>query len=279
VEQAQPHTIGLVLSGGGVRGFAHVGILKGLEARGWRPDLVAGASMGGIVAAAYASGMSVAEMETESLYLTRLRHLARLLDRKISMDALIAGDRILQYFESKLHNAAFDELEMPLGLMAVDCLTGEQVPLTEGRVATAVRATMAFPGVFAPVEINGMILVDGGVSDNLPVCLAREMGATCVVAVDVCPRGASCTIAGEDDGTSLVPAPRLMALMQRGVDLVVATLTELRLEQCAPDVLMRPAVPHNVSTFTGFTHIAECIAAGEAAVRDWEDDLRAIFEA
>jgi len=271
--------VGLALSGGGVRGFAHVGILKALEARGWKPDLVTGTSMGGIVAAAYASGMSVAEMESESLNLTRLRNLARLLDRKISGEGLIAGDRLLEYFQTRLPSATFEQLRIPLGLMAVDCLTGEQAILMEGNLALAVRATMAFPGIFAPVEMNDRLLVDGGASDNLPVCLAREMGAECVVAVDVCPRDGSCGLASEDDGISLVPSLRLMALIQRGLDLIVATLTDLRLQQCPADVLIRPSIPINVSTFTGFTHIAECIAAGELEVTARADELKAIFEA
>jgi NTE family protein len=269
--------VGLTLSGGGVRGFAHIGILKGLEARGWRPDLVTGASMGGIIAAAYASGMSIAEIESEALSLTHLRHLARLLDRKLTADALIAGDRLLGYFQNTLRSATFEDLRMPLGLMAVDYLTGEQVRLTEGNLAPAVRATMAFPGVFAPMEIDGKLLVDGGASDNLPVALTREMGADRVVAVDVCPRACACPPTGEDDGTSLLVSLRLMSLMQRGMDLIVAALTDLRLQQCAPDVLMRPAVPRSVTTFMGFTHIPECIAAGEAAVSAAEDDLRAVF--
>jgi len=270
--------IGLTLSGGGVRGFAHIGILKGLEARGWRPDLVTGASMGGIIAAAYASGMTIAEIEREALSLTHLRRLARLLDRKLTADALVAGDRLLGYFESTLRSATFEELQMPLGLMAVDYLTGEQVRLRAGNLAHAVRATMAFPGVFAPMEIDGKLLVDGGASDNLPVALTREMGADRVVAVDVCPRASAGAPTGEDDGTSLLASPRLMSLMQRGMDLIVATLTDLRLQQCSPDVLMRPVVPRSVTTFMGFTHIPECIAAGEEAVSAAEDELRAVFE-
>lgn len=271
--------VALTLSGGGVRGFAHIGVLKALEAREWRPDLLTGTSMGGIIAAAYASGMTVAEMEQEAVALTSLRRLARLLDRKPTPAGLIAGEHLLRYFRTKLRRARFHELQIPLGLMAVDCDTGEQVPLREGDVALAVRATMAFPGVFAPVVIDGRTLVDGGASDNLPVALAREMGAARVVAVDVCPRGAPCIGGeGDEDGTSLVPAPKLMALMQRGFDLIMATLTDLRLQQCPADVLIRPTVPAGVGTFTGFTRIPECIAAGEAAVREHEDALRRVFE-
>jgi len=160
----------------------------------------------------------------------------------------------------------------------VNCLTGEEVAIREGDVARAVRATMAFPGVFAPLEIDGRLLVDGGASDNLPVRLAREMGADRVVAVDVCPRGGECPVPGLDDATSLMPAPKLMALMQRGFDLVIATLTDLRLQQDPADALLRPALPPEVGTFTGFTRIPECIAAGEAVVDAHDGQLRALFE-
>jgi len=270
--------IGLVLSGGGVRGFAHIGILKGLAARKWRPDLVTGTSMGGIVAAAYASGMLVDAMESEAVGFMHLPRLARLLDRRVHTNALLGGERFLQYFREMFDGLTFEELAVPLGLMAVDCETGERVELRSGDLATAVRATMAFPGVFAPVEIGGRLLMDGGASDNLPVRLAREMGAEVVVAVNVCPRPEYRTLASEDSGPSLLPISQLVAFAQRGLDIIMTTLTDLRLEQWPADLLLNPLLPSEVSTFSGFGHIAACIAAGEAAMDAHEDELREVFE-
>lgn len=277
--QTQKSTVGLVLSGGGVRGFAHVGVLKGLERRGWRPDLVAGTSMGGIVAAAYASGMGAQAMEQEALKFTHLPRLARLLDRKVHPNALIGGERLLEYFREKLGGAKFDQLALPLGLLAVDCDTGAEVALRSGDVATAVRATMAFPGVFAPVELDGRLLIDGGASDNLPVRLARDMGADIVVAVNVCPRPECSAFTADDAGLSaLLPIPKAAAVAQRGLDIVITSLTDLRLRECPADLLLRPHAPSGVTTFGGFGRIPECIAAGEAAVDEAEDALEAVFD-
>lgn len=275
--QGERPKIGLVLSGGGVRGFAHVGVLKALEARGWRPDLVAGTSMGGIVAAAYASGMKVDELEQEALQFTHLPRLARLLDRKVHSTALIGGERLLRYFREKLGGATFEELAVPLGLMAVDCDTGEALALRSGDVATAVRATMAFPGVFAPIEIDGRLLIDGGASDNLPVRLARDMGADAVVAVNVCPRPDCSPFTSAASGPSLLPISKAVAFAQRGLDIVINSLTELRLKEHPADLLLRPQVPLEVTTFGGFARIPECIAAGVAAVEAQAGELSAIF--
>ena len=256
-----------------------MGILKGLERRGWRPDLVAGTSMGGIVAAAYASGMDMQTMEQEALEFTHLPRLARLLDRKVHPNALIGGERLLEYFREKLGDADFDGLVMPLGLLAVDCDTGAEVALRKGDVATAARATMAFPGVFAPIELDGRLLIDGGASDNLPVRLARDMGAEIVIAVNVCPRPECAAFAPDDAGLSaLLPIPKAISVAQRGLDIVITSLTDLRLRECPADLLLRPRAPSEVTTFGGFGHISECIAAGEVAVNEAEEALRTIFD-
>jgi NTE family protein len=170
-------TIGLVLSGGGARGLAHIGVLRVLEKEGIPIDYLAGASMGGVIAAGYAAGMSPDDLEKEALTVTQTRRLLRLIDPALANGGLIRGQRLLAYFEQHVGQRTFSDLRLPLALVAVDLNSHQEIILRDGPVALALRATTAVPGALMPVEMNGWRLVDGGVLNNLPVDVARSMGA------------------------------------------------------------------------------------------------------
>lgn len=216
-ERAQSETpkIGLVLGGGGARGVAHIGVLRALEELGIRPDIVTGTSMGAIVGGLYASGYSVNELEeivngidwidafddrTSRKDLSMRRKLddkRYLVDYDIGVqglalklpEGLVEGQKIKLLLErltlpvAKIRN--FDELPVPFRAIAADIETGQQVVLSQGDLALAIRASMSLPAVFPPVEIDGLVLVDGGIANNLPIRVAKEMGADVVIAVDV----------------------------------------------------------------------------------------------
>jgi NTE family protein len=167
--------LGLALSGGGARGLAHIGVLKILAREGIPIDCLSGTSMGGVIAAGYAAGMSPMDMEREAIATTRLRKLIRLADPGIPDPGLLRGQRLLEYFESLLGKRTFAELEYPLALVAVDMIARQEVVLSEGTVSLALRATTAIPGLISPVETDGMQLVDGGLLDNLPVDAVRNL--------------------------------------------------------------------------------------------------------
>ena len=156
--------VGLALSGGGARGLAHIGVLKVLEQEGIPIDLLAGTSMGGIIAAGHAAGLGADYMAEEARRMGQLRNMIKLVDRSLPTRwGLFEGQKVQQYLASHLGEATFDELRIPLALLAVDLESGEEVVLRKGSVAEAVRATISLPGVFAPFRLDGRLLVDGGV--------------------------------------------------------------------------------------------------------------------
>jgi len=207
---------GLVLAGGGALGMAHVGVLKVLEANRIPVDIITGTSMGSIVGAAYASGATVQEMEQilsetnwDDLFKETLeredveyrdkygRRGQFLGDAKIGIknaglarfSGVVAGQNVLPllqrlYFRTP-GDVDFDKLPIPFRALAADIETGKAVPLKSGQLALAARASMAVPGFFTPVELDGKALVDGGIANNLPVDIALKMGAERLIVVDL----------------------------------------------------------------------------------------------
>jgi len=179
------HSVGLALSGGGARGLAHIGVLKVLEREAIPRDLLAGTSMGGLVATMSAAGMSALDLEREARRMACVRRMVPLIDPTIRQRGILSGQRVAAYLRQHLGDRTFDDLDIPLALTAVDILSQREVILTRGRLVDAVRATTAIPGLFAPVQHGNRLLVDGGVLNGLPTDVARTMGADVVIAVDV----------------------------------------------------------------------------------------------
>lgn len=256
-------SVGLALSGGGARGLAHIGVLKALEEAGIRVDCLAGSSMGGIIAAAYAAGWSPSALEQEAINMRSVRQLVSLVDPLPPRRGLLAGNRVRAYLARLLgDDLEFSDLQLPLALKAVDLHCGRQVCLRQGKVLDAVLATSAFPGVFSPVVIDGATLVDGGVLDNLPVEMPREMGADVVIAVDVTP---PLNEAEAPPELSILPGP---AKEMYQVAMIMNTaMTGIHLKAAPPDLLISPDLPRGIGIFSGFTQADRIISAGEAAAR------------
>jgi len=258
--------LGLALSGGGARGLAHIGVLKVLEREGIAVDCLAGTSMGGVIAAAYAAGMSPGELEKEALAATRLRHLVSLADPGLPEGGLLRGERLRAYFERHLGQWTFSDLRLPLTLVAVDLNTGQEVLLRQGSVAQALRATVAIPGLLAPVELDGQRLVDGGVLNNLPVDAVRQMGAEAIVAVDVTPEVGHATgywlgnLRWVPDGFQ-----ETLAALSDTVAAMMGTMAQQKVRAAQPDILIRPRLPAGVGVLAGYGRARELIAAGEFA--------------
>lgn len=173
--------IGLALGAGGARGFAHIGVLKILEQNGITIDVIAGSSMGALVGALYSLGHSVSSLERMATIFRQRFYL----DYTIPKMGLIAGNKIKQLIELLSHGKKIEDLNIPLGVVAVDLLTGKKVVFRSGKVADAVRASISIPGIFVPEKIGNQLLVDGSVIDRVPVSIVSEMGADIVIAVDV----------------------------------------------------------------------------------------------
>jgi NTE family protein len=174
--------IGLALSGGAARGMAHIGVLEVLEQDDVRIHSIAGTSVGSIVGALYASGMPLVEIKRVLLKAKWRDILSFTLPRR----GLISSEGIYTFMEEVLPVKEFSSLKMPFAAVATDLRTAEKVVLSSGSIAKAVQASCSLPVIFTPTELNGKVLVDGGVSSQVPVRTVREdLGAKKVVAVNV----------------------------------------------------------------------------------------------
>lgn len=173
--------IALVLGGGAARGFAHIGVIKSLEAQGIAPDMVVGTSAGSVVAALYASGMSGFELQNLALQMEE----DMLADWTLPNRGVLKGEALQDFINQKVKSLTIQKLPKPLGVVATDLQSGEKVLFRRGDTGIAVRASSAVPGMFQPVEISGRDYVDGGLTSPVPAQSARAMGADFVIAVDI----------------------------------------------------------------------------------------------
>jgi NTE family protein len=183
--------IGLALGGGAARGWAHIGVLKALTAAGIKPDIIVGTSIGAVVGACHAAGHLDA-IENFARELTR-RRIFGYLDFNFAGTALINGQRLCDRLEQHLGDRHIEDLDQSFTAVATELGTGHEIWLSRGRLADAVRASYALPGIFRPVKINGRWLFDGALVNPIPVSVARAHGARYVIAVnlnfDMCGRG------------------------------------------------------------------------------------------
>lgn len=275
--------IGLALSGGGAKGIAHVGVLKVLEEARIPVHMLAGSSMGGIVAAVYAAGRSAAELE-------RLVSSLRLLDivqRDRTGLGLLGQDKIASRLREALGgDPTFDQLKRELALVAVDLETGEEVVIREGSVVEGVLATAALPGVFPPLRWRGRLLIDGAVLNPVPFDIVRHLGADRVIAVHTVH-----DLSEVLDMLSPPPSPRggprmeaairlllyrsrwtpLMSVSERSLSIMARKLVEQRLQEAPPDVFIE--VPLRGVGLFDLDQADVCLRAGEAAARQHLSEL------
>lgn len=266
--------VGLVLSGGGARGFAHIGVLRVLERCDIEVDVIAGTSMGAVLGALYAAGY-----RAEEIYeLTLGTSWRDLIDFSLQT-GVIKGDK-LQTFLAEHLPATFAELEKPLAITTTDIETGEGVVLLEGDLVRAVRASCSFPGAFEPIQVMGRTLADGGVVNNLPVEAAAFLHATYTIASDATPPRRSIYTTPSEDGSwweRMVATVRLerrnpMAQMiLRSSDIMQSILTDIQYTMHPADVLVKLEMPEmRIEQFWEFDHIVrqgelEAVRAFEAA--------------
>ena len=189
----------VALGGGAARGWAHIGILRGLAEAGLEPEIVVGTSIGAIVGGHYAAGC-LDVLEAFARELTR-RRVFSFLDLSVSGSGLIAGQRLFDQFEGHLSGIRIEDLPVRFASIATDLSSGEEVWLRRGLVTDAVRASSAIPGIVKPVSLNGRWLVDGCLVNPVPVSVCRALGARLVVGVNLTTefgRGGICI--GDEDG-------------------------------------------------------------------------------
>jgi NTE family protein len=171
----------LALGGGVARGLAHIGVLSVLEKAGVPIDCIAGTSMGAIIGASYCAGLEIADLRRIAAR-TSWWQVSRPF---LSASGLVTFNRMERWIEDNIGEFDVRDLAIPFAAVASDLVSGERVILAEGRLSTAIRASCSVPGFAPPVEINGRMLVDGGITDNIPADVARVLGADYVIGVDV----------------------------------------------------------------------------------------------
>ena len=175
--------IGLALGGGAARGFAHIGVIRTLVAKGFKPDIIAGTSIGAVVGGCYAAG-KLDEFEEWARSLTR-RGVLGYLDVSLGGSGLISGGRLAEQLTEAVGDVTIEDLPLRFAAIATEIGTGHEIWLTRGRLADALRASYALPGIFPPVQVGERWLVDGALVNPVPVSAARALGARLVIAVNV----------------------------------------------------------------------------------------------
>lgn len=218
--------VGLVLGGGAVRGFAHVGVIRVLEREKIPIDFIVGTSVGSLVAAIYADKKNSFELEWIAFALEE----RDLFDYTFisPTQGFVRGERLEDFIVKKLSAKEIQQLKMPFAAVATDIQDGEVVVLQSGSLARAVRASSAIPGMFIPVRHQGKLLVDGGVLNNVPVDVARKMGAEVVIAVDL------------DGGKKSAAVSNIFDAIAQTLYFMAAENAEAKLKQA--DIVVRPKV-------------------------------------
>ncbi|MBT9567855.1 MAG: patatin-like phospholipase family protein [Thiobacillus sp.] len=250
-----PLKIGLALGGGAARGFAHIGVIKALEAQGIVPDVIVGSSAGSVVGALYASGMSGFEMQKLALELQE----DMVTDWTLPNRGVLKGEALQDFINQRVRNLSIQKMPKPLGVVATDLQSGEMILFRAGNTGVAVRASSALPGVFQPVEISGRDYVDGGLTSPVPAQSARAMGADFVIAVDL----SNVARRGKLLGT--------MDVMLQTFAVMGHTISTYEMKNA--DVVVRPITAAVSSTSFEDRHLA--ILEGEKAVATIMPELKA----
>lgn len=242
---AVPIRIGIALGGGAAKGFAHIGVIKMLEANGLTPAVVAGTSAGSVVGALYASGMDAFELQEKAVALdeTKIR------DLQLSSGGLVLGQKLEDYVNEQVQRKPLEHLAKPFVAVATRLEDGERTVFARGNTGQAVRASSSIPGVFQSVAIGKYHFVDGGITSPVPVDAARQLGADVVIAVDISNKARGKT----PDG--------MLGTLGQSIAIMGQKLGQAELARA--DVIIRPKVLDIGSA--DFSQRAQAIVEGEKA--------------
>jgi NTE family protein len=251
LESKKP-VVGLVLGAGAARGFAHVGVIKALEAQGVRPDIVVGSSAGSVIAALLASGLTGNDMNRLALNLDEATIADWGLPFAGRFGGLIKGDALQNMVNREVQNKTIEQMRIPLGIVATDLQSGKGVLFRTGNTGLAVRASCSVPGVFQPAVISGKEYVDGGLVAPVPVSYARQMGATLIIAVNI-----SSEPVHQDASGTLGVLQQTISIMQRSIN---------QYELKSADIVIQPQLKQ--MSGGDFKSRNAAILAGEAATQE-----------
>ena len=216
--------IGIALGGGAAKGFAHIGVIKMLEANGFKPEFVAGTSAGSVVGALYASGMDPFLLQERAVALDE----SSIRDVSLFSGGLIKGQKLQDYVNGQVRQKPIEAMKLPFAAVATQLETGKRTVFSRGNAGQAVRASSSIPGVFEPVQIGKFSYVDGGIVSPVPVDATRGLGAELVIAVDISSKASGKT----PDG--------MLGIVNQSIAIMGQKLGEQELARA--DVIIRPRV-------------------------------------
>ncbi len=306
--------LGIALGSGAARGLAHIGVLKVLEEADIPIDIITGTSMGAFIGAMYAAGVPVARMEQVALEIDWIS-MARLLAPVIPTSGLSDGKKLVAFMAELLPARDFKELRRPLAVTATDIRTGEAVIIKQGDLLEALHASLAFPGIFAPVRFGQRFLVDGGLCNPIPTEAARNLGAEKIIGVCTIPSVVKQTpetfLPTRHDGSMIInrwrdffstrrieqafrsvlgqeadeshedepdnmKVPNIFRVCAQSVAIMENVINDLQMRQNPHDLVIRP--PLKTITLLEFHRAKEVIAAGEAATRIALPEIRLLLK-
>jgi NTE family protein len=256
----KPAKIAVVLGGGGSKGFAHIGVLKVLEAQKIPLNMVVGTSAGSLVGSLYASGKSAFELQGIALKMDSDNVIDY--DWKIWSGGLIIGDKLENFINANVNNTPIEKLKIPFYAVATDIATGEEIVFARGNTGMAVRASCSVPAVFQPYKIGKTTYVDGGVVSPVAVDVARRNGADIVIAVDI------------SGGLNRTVPDGMIASVKKSVDIMYARIAEYQIKNA--DVVIRPDMRKIGST--DMEKFNEAIFEGEKAATQKLPELQKIMD-
>jgi NTE family protein len=292
---ASKERIGLVLGSGGARGSAHVGVLKVLEENGLRPDVIVGTSMGAEVGGAYAADAGLDRIE-EAWRSTSFARVFKALFPTVPWAGWSSGREMMKTIHSLVGDRTIESIPIRYAAIATDLETGLPYPITSGPLASAIRASISIPGLFVPVWIDGHLLIDGGVSNPAPIDVARSLGATKTIAVDVLVRpeevklsgipvpeyrerilgiikGAERSAASEEERRRFYPS--VFSVLFQMSTAFQKRVSNLLLQLNPPDVLIQPDFSPDPPCYS---NVKNGIEAGEEATRRALPEILALFD-
>lgn len=288
--KTSPAKIGLALGSGSARGWSHIGVLRALGHAGIEPDIICGTSIGALVGAVYAAGRL--DWLHDWVRSLTWQGVIGMLDLRMG-GGLIEGSKLTGFFRSHFEDRGIEQLPRAFGCVATELATGREIWLREGPVIEAVRASIALPGLFTPAQLDGRLLVDGGLVNPVPVSLCRAMGADIVLAVDLnwdLVGRRSRTVAEVAETTSPAPGgviesilakfrpspragiadgaddtPSLLDVLSTSLNIMQVRITQSRLAGEPADAMIRPRLADIAAM--DYHRAALAIAEGERAVR------------
>ncbi len=240
-------TIGLALGEGGARGIAHIAYLKALDELGIKPTIISGSSMGALIGAFYASGLSGIEIENILDKLNILQY-GKLIDFQIKKGGMIKGDKIKEFLTELLPTKNFEDLKIPLKVVASDYWTKKPYIFKNGDLTDAIRASISIPGAFKPVEYKDTLLIDGGCTNPVPFDIIRDQ-CDILIAIDV--GGPNGKIVTEKD-------PRMHEVLFQTYYIMMASIVENMQKHHKVDIFEKPNTSHfNIFDFYKYKKIIE----------------------